>query len=232
MPKRKAAEEGGESAPARGAEELADMSREVEERLVREVFRLVLFRHTQRLPTKRPDIKRVIGAGYTSSVVHEHVIQLVQRKFEKLCGLDMTEVQTHKKEKAFVLKADPQLAELVTTAPQPDAPRCGQQVASDGLLLAIVGAIALSPGAELKKGDRNHPQLGNVTARLASLVKQMYIEQEHQKVQQGGKSVVYRIGARGKTELVQPHLQSLLDELYGEAVTFELACEDDDTARE
>lgn len=222
------------------------MSREVEERLVREVFRLVLFRHTQRLPTKRPDIKRVIGAGYTSSVVHEHVIQLVQRKFEKLCGLDMTEVQTHKKEKAFVLKADPQLAELVTTAPQPDAPRCGQQVASDGLLLAIVGAIALSPGAELKKGDllhllqglgvseddRNHPQLGNVTARLASLVKQMYIEQEHQKVQQGGKSVVYRIGARGKTELVQPHLQSLLDELYGEAVTFELACEDDDTARE
>jgi len=76
----------------KGAAQLQDLGPEIEERLVRAAFRVVLFQHTKRVATTRKDIKDAIGADYQQPVL-DHVIRQAQARFESMCGFRMVEVQ-------------------------------------------------------------------------------------------------------------------------------------------
>lgn len=232
MPKRKAASS-LEQGPGGAAAEIQDLPSDVEGQLVRDSARLVLFNHSQRLPTARPDIRKVFGAYGKSNAVLEHIIRKVKSLLLKVFGFELVEVSSLKNKKAFILRTSQQLVAHAEAAPL--GPSLDSEAAETGLLMATVTAIALSRG-ELRKqdfwdlfkclglseADKDHPQLGNVGACLARFTKQMYIEQENQKNADGTTMTVLRLGARAKAEIIQQNLQSFLDNLYGENVQFEL----------
>ena len=167
MPKRKSSsqregedgdpEEGASVSQAHGAEQLQDMSPEIKERLVRDVFRHMLFCHTKRTPVARAEIKKVVGVDYKLAVQDMVLSEVVQR-FEAVMGFEMVEVQTRKGAKSYILQASNRLLDVTTlhasasaedgAAPEPWTPLAPAPhgAASIGLLNVLVSAIALAKG--------------------------------------------------------------------------------------
>ena len=170
----------GGGAQASAQAQLQDLSPEIEERLVRSAFRVVMYKHAKKEPATKTDIRDAIGKDYKAAVL-EHVIRQAQSLFEALCGFKMVEVQA-RSSKAYLLQASDELLQQVsasdTTALAP-APGCDAALA--GLLSAVVGSIVLAKG-EIKKeefwalmkelglleNDRDHPKLGNVKEAFVS----------------------------------------------------------------
>ena len=76
----------GGGAQASAQAQLQDLSPEIEERLVRSAFRVVMYKHAKKEPATKTDIRDAIGKDYKAAVL-EHVIRQAQSRFEALCGL-------------------------------------------------------------------------------------------------------------------------------------------------
>ena len=231
-----------------GAEQLADLTEQTKEDLVKNVFRLVLFRHTKREPVTNADIKKLAVSEDYKQPVRDYVIRKVMERFEQVCGFEMVEVK-NKKGKFFILQASSELLKSTTwdkeddtggdpATPEPQLMPEKSRAAVTGLLSAIISMIVLSKG-EIKKedlwklleelgveeGDKAHPQLGNVKDCFEQFKRQLYIEEQNEKQNTSdrrGKILTYRLGARAHSEFVRPNLQQFLDGTYGEPVEFEV----------
>ena len=169
-----------QGAQASAQAQLQDLSPEIEERLVRSAFRVVMSQHAPQEPATPTDLRDAIGKDYKAAVL-EHVIRQAQSRFEALCGFKMVEVQA-RSSKAYLLQASDELLQQVSASHTTAlAPAPGRDAALAGLLSAVVGSIVLAKG-EIKKeefwalmkelglleNDRDHPKLGNVKEAFVS----------------------------------------------------------------
>ena len=100
-----------QGAQASAQAQLQDLSPEIEERLVRSAFRVVMYKHAKKEPATKTDIRDAIGKDYKAAVL-EHVIRQAQSRFEALCGFKMVEVQA-RSSKAYLLQASDELLQQV-----------------------------------------------------------------------------------------------------------------------